>query len=270
MSYTGLFLPLGVLASVAAWNLARHKGLDPYRWSVICLLFFPALLALVLAKRRQRVGDTPAFREQWETLAAYDPDIRAAVEQLSTLGPAAVDQFRLSYADVQTKEAIPLILADLKARWAAGDRFDGLYARTAQLDELRRQGRLSNRDYEDQKRRLAKRSRSKALWSGWWWKAPLLLAVLWLIWPRQEVGSLPTCEAGASRELVRRAIEDADDRGQVHRRLLALDQIRELSFDAEQQDRTCVGSAVLNLGERRILWRIYVRDNRILTSVSGF
>ncbi len=68
---------------------------------------------------------------------------------------------------------------------AAGDRFDGLHAQAAQLDELRRQGRLSDRDYEDQKRRLAKRGRSKALWSGWWWKAPLLVAVLWMIWPRQ-------------------------------------------------------------------------------------
>lgn len=270
MSYTDVFLPLGVLASVAAWNLARHKGRDPYRWSVVCLLFFPALLALAMVKRRQRPGDTPAFRERWAMLAAYDPDIRAGVERLSVLGPAVVDQFRLSYADVQTKEAIPLILADLEGRWAAGDRFDGLHARAAQLDELRRQGRLSDRDYEDQKRRLAKRGRSRSLWSGWWWKAPLLVAVLWLICPRQGVAGLPTCESNAARELVRQAIEDADDRLQVHRRLLALDQIRQVSFDAAAQDRTCIGSAVLNSGERQILWRLYVRDNHILASVSGF
>jgi hypothetical protein len=271
MSYTGLFLPLGVLAAVAAWSLARHKGRDPYRWSVVCFLFFPILLALVLAKGRQRTDDKPAFRERWATLAAYDPDIKAAVERLSALGPAAVDQFRLSYAEVQTKEAIPLILADLEARWAAGDRFDGLHARATQLDELRREGRLSDQDYKDRKRRLTRRGRFGTLWSGWWWKLPLVLAVLWVIWPREGmVAGLPTCEAHASRELVRRAIEDADDRPQVHRRLLALDQIHQVSFDAGLQDRTCMGSAVLNSGERQILWRLYVRDNHILASVSDF
>jgi hypothetical protein len=31
-----------------------------------------------------------------------------------------------------------------------------------------------------------------------------------------------------------------------------------------------MGSAVLNSGERQILWRLYVRDNHILVSVSGF
>ncbi|WP_298957260.1 hypothetical protein [uncultured Methylobacterium sp.] len=266
----GLFIPLGVLASVVAWNLARYKGRNEYRWSVVCLLFFPALLALVLAKGRQPAGDSAAFRERWASLAAYDPDIKAAVERLAALGPAAVDRFRQAYAEVQTKEAIPLIVADLEARWAAGDRFDAVHDQAARLDALRRQGQLSQGEYDDQKRRLAQRGGSRTLWSGWWWKLPLLVAVLWFVWPREGVAGFPTCGAAASRELVRRAIEDADDRAQVHRRLLALDEIREVSFDAARQDRMCAGTAVLNAGERRIVWRLYRRGDGILVNVTGF
>jgi hypothetical protein len=64
MSYTGLILPLGVLASVVAWNLARYKGLNEQRWAVICLFFFPAFLALFFVRGHQRPGDTAAFRER--------------------------------------------------------------------------------------------------------------------------------------------------------------------------------------------------------------
>ena len=268
MNTTGLFLPLGVLASVVAWNLARHKRLDERRWAVVCFLFFPALVALAFAKSRRRVGDTPAFRERWATLASYDPDIKAAVERLSVLGPAAIERFRLAYADVQTKEAVPLIVADLEARWAAGDRFDGTHARAARLAELHGQGQLSDREYAAQTRRLGRPARRP--WAGWWWKIPVLLAVLWLVWPHFEPAGFPTCEASATRELVRQAIEDADDRGQVHRRLLALDGIREVAPDSTRRDRTCIGSAVLNSGERQIVWRLYQRGDQLLVSVTGF
>ena len=268
MSYTGLFLPLGVLASVAAWNLARHKGLNERRWAVVCFLFFPALLVLAFTKGQHRIGDTPAFRERWVTLAAYDPEIRAAVERLSALGPAAVEQFRRAYADVQARESVPLIVADLEARWAAGDRFDGTYARAQQLADLHRGGQLSDREYAAQTKRLRAKPQQR-LWAGWWWKLPLLLAVIWLVWPTQR-GSFPTCDASASRELVRQAIENADDSRYVTRRLLTLDQVRELSYDAGSSNRYCSGMAVLNAGERQIVWRLYARGDSIVANVSGF
>jgi hypothetical protein len=135
-SFSSLFLPLGVLASVAAWNLARHRGLNERRWAVVCFLVPPALILLAFAKPRRRTGDTDAFRERWAALAAYDPNIKPAIERLATLGPAAVEHFRLAYADVQTKESIPLILADVEAQWAAGDRFDGTFERSERLATL--------------------------------------------------------------------------------------------------------------------------------------
>ena len=141
--------------------------------------------------------------------------------------------------------------------------------RFAKLAELRQTGLITEAEYEEQKGRLFKPVRPPSRWQRW---VGLILAFLFLVWlgtPRWPVG-FPVCDASATRELVRQVIEGADDNRQVTRRLLALDQIRELSFDAEKQDRTCVGSAVLNAGERRILWRLYVRGDRILVNVSEF
>jgi hypothetical protein len=264
----GLILALATGASFLAWHLAGRKVLDQRRWALTCFLFFPALIALAVARSRLQAGDTAAFQDRWAALAAYDPDVKAAVERMAALGPAAVERFRQAYADVQAKEAIPLIVADLEARWAA-DHFDGTHARSERLDELRRQGRISEREHAEQRRRLRER-RLQRTWTGLWWKLPLALLALWLIWPRGAPAGFPTCEAGTTRELVRRAIENADDRGQVHRRLLALDQIRELVGDAEKRDRTCVGEAVLNSGERRIVWQLYARGDSIFVNVSGF
>lgn len=77
-----------------------------------------------------------------------------------------------------------------------------------------------------------------------------MLLVLWPVWPRSGSGGFPSCEARNSRELVRQAIEGADDRGRVHWRLLALDGIRELGINAEKWNRMCVGEAVLNSSGR--------------------
>jgi hypothetical protein len=208
MSYTGLILPLGVLASIVGWNLARHKGLSAWRWAVLCLLFFPALLALIFVRGRERTGDTIAFRERWTTLSAYDPDIKAGVERMAALGPAAVEQFRRAYADVQTKEAIPLILADLEARWAAGERFDSSPAQTKGLAKRQGYGRRSPREDGDHSQWRDARSK-RSLWTGFWWKAPLMLAVVWAMWPRgAAVTGIPECTAAAAHELVRRVVED--------------------------------------------------------------
>ncbi|GJD96239.1 hypothetical protein [Methylobacterium iners] len=121
-----MILALWVVAAVAGWDLAKRKGLNKRRWAATCLFFPPALIGLALTKSQQRPGETEAFRNRWTSLAAYDPEIKAAVERLSALGPPAVAQFRLSWGDVQNKEAIPLIVADIEQRWAAGEHFKGL------------------------------------------------------------------------------------------------------------------------------------------------
>ncbi|TXM96835.1 hypothetical protein FV242_32945 [Methylobacterium sp. WL64] len=118
-------LGIAVVAAVAAWDLAKRKGLNKRRWAATCFFFAPALIGLAMAKSQQRPGDTQAFRNRWTSLAAYDPEIKAAVDRLGALGPAAVERFRMAYGDVQTKEAIPLIVADIERRWAAGDRLKG-------------------------------------------------------------------------------------------------------------------------------------------------
>ena len=120
-----LMLGIATCAGVYAWQLAARKGLNKRSWAATCFFFAPALLALAFAKPQHRAGNTAEFRNRWASLAAYDPSIKAAVERMASLGPGAVEQFRLAYADVQTKEAVPLIAADIERRWAEGDRFDG-------------------------------------------------------------------------------------------------------------------------------------------------
>ena len=118
-------LGIAMVAAIGAWNLAKRKGLNKGLWAATCFFFAPALIPLAFAKSQQRPGETQAFRNRWDSLAAYDPEIKAAVEQLGALGPAAVERFRMAYGDVQTKESIPLIVADIERRWAAGDRLKG-------------------------------------------------------------------------------------------------------------------------------------------------
>jgi len=267
MYYFGLLTPLGLLASFVARNLALQRGLNERRWAFVCLVFFPALIALAFAKPRIRAGDTAAFRDRWTSLAAYDPDIKAAVERLSTLGPSAIEEFRRAYADVQTQVAVPAIVVDLEARWAAGDRFDGTHAEAERLAALHRQGRLSDRKYAAKTKRLRAWTLQRP-WAGWWWQLPMVFVAMWVLWPKQAVAFL-TCDAGGARELVRQAIVNADDGRQVTR-LLALDGVRELSFNASRRDRSCTGTAVLNTGQRQIYWRMYARGDSVVVDVSGF
>ncbi|MGE7157150.1 hypothetical protein ACQKJ1_25860 [Methylorubrum rhodesianum] len=116
------FIGVAMLAGFLGWQIAKRKGLNKRGWAAACFFFPPAVIGVAFSKSQQRPGDSPAFRKRWASLAAYDPEIKAAVERLGVLGPAAVEQFRMAYADVQTRDAIPLIVADLEQRWGA----DGL------------------------------------------------------------------------------------------------------------------------------------------------
>lgn len=124
------FIGVGLIAAFLGWQIARRKGLSRKGWAAASFVFPPALIVLAFAKSQQRPGETQVFRNRWASLAAYDPEIKAAVERLGVLGPSAVEQFRMAYADVQTREAIPLIVADVERRWGAGDRHVGVQERS--------------------------------------------------------------------------------------------------------------------------------------------
>ncbi len=268
-----LIVVIALVAAAAGWELAKRRGLDQRTWAVAGFLVPPMIISLYFKKSRQRPSDTDAFRNRWTSLIAYDPEIKAAVERLSTLGPAAVERFREAYAEVQTKDSIPLIVADIEGRWAAGDRFDGRHEQFERLAELHRRGALNDVDYADQKRRLEASHRSKMRWSGWWWLVLAAVFVVWQVWPRGTTSvpaGFPSCNAPSTRELVRKTIEEADDNRQVNRKLLMLDDVRELSFDAAKRDRSCAGTAALNSGDRAITWRMYVRGDNVFMTVTGF
>lgn len=266
-----LMLGIAACAGVYGWQLSRRKGLPVRRWAATCFLFPPALIALAYTKAQLRAGETAEFRNRWASLAAYDPEIKAAIERLAALGPAAVEQFRQAYPDVQTREAIPLILADIEARWAAGDRFDDNHARAQQLDELRRQGRLSDQEYATQMQRLGAQP-PRSLWAGWWWKAPLLLAVIWLVWPRADatrVAGTPACTDAAARELVRRVVEEGANAKLLNLRLIALDDVAEVAYLEVMKQRHCSATALINTGRRNISWSMTPREGQLIAEVYG-
>jgi hypothetical protein len=139
--------------------------------------------------------------------------------------------------------------------------------RFAKLAELRQKGLITEAEYQDQKARLFKPVRPPSRWQRW--GGMILAFLVWLGTPRGS-GGFPTCEASASRELVRRAIEDGPDAKTVNTRLLALEEIKQLSDDPKGLHRYCVGTATLNAGERRILWHLYQRGSNVFVDVSGF
>lgn len=265
-----LMMGIGACAAVLGWNIAKRKGLDRRKWAVICFFFFPAVIGLAFLKSQRRPGETEAFQSRWTSLAAYDPDIKAAIARLSALGTSAVEQFRMAYADVQTKEAIPLIVTDIEQRWAAGERFTREADRLKTLAELHATGRVSDREYEAQKRRLLDPPKAKGFWSGWWWKAPVLLLLILMLWPRSPSAGFPTCQARPSRDLVRQALEESEDAPTKRTKLLALDEVRELSHDPKTPQRYCAALAALNSGEQRITWRLYQRGDNLFVEVSSF
>lgn len=124
------FIGVAMLAGFLGWQIAKRKGLNKRGWAAACFFFPPAVIGVASSKSQQLPGETQAFRNRWASLAAYDPEIKAAVERLGVLGPSAVEQFRMAYADVQTRDAIPLIVADVERRWGLGDRRVGVRERS--------------------------------------------------------------------------------------------------------------------------------------------
>ena len=140
--------------------------------------------------------------------------------------------------------------------------------RFVKLAELRQKGLITEAEYEEQKAQLFKPARPPSRRRRWGWKILAALFLLWLIMPRGS-GGFPTCEAGMSRDLVRQAIEDGTEAKTVNTRLLALDDIKQLSEDTKTLHRYCSGTAMLNAGERQIVWHLYQRGSNVFVDVSG-
>lgn len=63
--------------------------------------------------------DTPKMGDTaWATLVRYDDDIKAAMDELSELGPTAQAKFREVYTVLNDKTKISRIVADIKADFA--------------------------------------------------------------------------------------------------------------------------------------------------------
>lgn len=137
---------------------------------------------------------------------------------------------------------------------------------------MKQQGRISDREYENQQRWLQTSSKRTSTWSGWWRRAPVGLfgpwLVLSLIWPSGSSG-FPTCGARMSREVLRQAIEENEDSKIKNTRLLALDEVRELSHEPKTPELYCGGLASLNSGEQRIAWKLYQRGSNLFVEVFG-
>lgn len=81
--------------------------------------------ALAEVQTRRESSATPVERDTpkmgdtaWATLVRYDDDIKAAMDELSELGPTAQAKFREVYVVLNDKTKIPRIVADIKADFA--------------------------------------------------------------------------------------------------------------------------------------------------------
>lgn len=75
-----LFIGIGLLTAFLSRQIATRKGLSRRGWAATCFLFPLALIVVACAKPQQRTGDTQAFHNPCASLAAYDSEIKAAVE----------------------------------------------------------------------------------------------------------------------------------------------------------------------------------------------
>ncbi|GJE42185.1 SHOCT domain-containing protein [Methylobacterium soli] len=140
--------------------------------------------------------------------------------------------------------------------------------RLTKLAELHQQGHITEAEYETQKRQLLNARRLRPRWQRWGWKILAALFLLWLILPRGEAG-FPTCDASTTRELVRQAIEQGPNARLMNMKLLSLDEVEQLSYDARTNERYCMAIATLNAGERGINWRLYQRGGNLFVKVNG-
>lgn len=131
-----IYLAVGIMAGIIGAGVARNRGQNPAAWGIVCFIIPIALLFLFfipeetqataysntapIATKAQVISSTQpnlaipaAFEAKWDSLSKYDPDIKQAVETLNPHGTQAIKLFKKRYSDVELKEAIPAIVADI-------------------------------------------------------------------------------------------------------------------------------------------------------------
>lgn len=121
MLTSGTYFLAVVVAAMVAYVLAHRKGLNAPGWAWATLfLIVPVLLLPFVKSRLPEATPTGDLGARWDALAAYDPDVKAAVARLAPLGEGAGagDELRRLYGQVQDKAALPAIVVDLERKWA--------------------------------------------------------------------------------------------------------------------------------------------------------
>lgn len=103
---------------MVAYVLAYQKGLNAPSWAWASLFFVIPVLLLPFVKSRLPEGSSArASGPQWDVLAAYDPDVRAAIDRLAPLGQDAIEDLQRLYTQVDDKGVLSDIVADLERKW---------------------------------------------------------------------------------------------------------------------------------------------------------
>jgi hypothetical protein len=61
------------------------------------------------SERQALTGFDPAFEQEWQTLAKFDPVVRAAVERVWGLGPEALTELKTAYKVMRDKAQLAAI-----------------------------------------------------------------------------------------------------------------------------------------------------------------
>ena len=110
-----IWLIIAIVFGVIGANVARNKGKDAAAWGIICFLLPFAVIFLLASSSQSLPLESPAedLDQKWAALVRYDPEIRAAAEQVAPYGPLATSMLRDLYTAVQNKAALPSIISDI-------------------------------------------------------------------------------------------------------------------------------------------------------------
>ena len=91
------YFVIALIAAAASYVMAHRKGLNAPGWAWGSLFFvFPVVILPFV--RSRRALPPPELDDRWQSLSIYDPEIKAAISQLTPLGLPAIEDLRPSAA----------------------------------------------------------------------------------------------------------------------------------------------------------------------------
>ena len=75
------------------------------------------------------------------------------------------------------------------------------------------------------------------------------------------LSQIPKCDDADAKESVRKVIEENPNQ-QAKLKVLDLDNIKEVSYDAAKPQRNCSGTVTLNTGEQNILYKFWFSSDK--------